>query len=271
MSIAPPANSARNGQEASAGFADIDSADDPDFYLRYLLKARNDEHVRQMKSSSLDLLKLAPGLDVLELGAGLGDEVAAISELVSPGRTVGVDGSARIIAEAHSLHPDLDLRVGDAEALEFPTGSFDRYRAERLYQHLADPERALTDALRVLRPGGRLTIGDPDWLSLRLGSPDEELEQLLRERVAASVAHAQVASKLAVWLLTGQTRQGRLVEVVPYRMPFSEAKTIERIVASAAGSFSPEERAAVLGEARRLEADGSLYGSLTLLWVVGEK
>jgi ubiquinone/menaquinone biosynthesis C-methylase UbiE len=265
MAIAPSTSS---GREASTGFADIDSAKDPDFYLGYLLEARNDKHVRDMKTQSLGLLDLTPGLDVLEVGAGLGDEVAATSALVSPGRAIGVDGSRRIVEEARALHPGLDLRVGDAESLEFASNSFDRYRAERLYQHLDDPEQALAEALRVLRPGGRLTIGDPDWLSLRLGSPDQELEDLLRERVSSSVAHAQVAHKLAVWLLTGA---GQLQEVIPYRMPFQEAKTIERIVDSAAASFSEAERAAVLDEARRLEADQSLYGALTLLWVVGTK
>ena len=130
---------------ASAGFADIDQSDDPDFYIGYLRQAQADEQVQRMKQESLALLALEPGLDLLEVGCGLGDEVAAAQALLAPGRAVGIDGSRRMIEQAKLLHPTLELAVGDAQKLELASASFDRYRAERVYQHLDDPRKALAD------------------------------------------------------------------------------------------------------------------------------
>jgi ubiquinone/menaquinone biosynthesis C-methylase UbiE len=221
-----------------------------------------------MKHESLELLQLRPGLDVLEVGIGLGDELESLADAVLPGRAVGVDQSEQVVAFARARHPKREIRQGNAQSLAFPDSSFDRYRAERLYQHLPEPERALQEALRVLRPGGLLTIGDPDWRTLRLGSDDLDLEGLLRERVCRGVTSARVADLLGPAL---PRLGGELVATVPHQMRFRAAKTIERIVDSVEDGLSGSERREILAEARRLEAAGSLEGSLTLIWIVGAK
>jgi SAM-dependent methyltransferase len=68
-------------------------------------------------------------------------------------------------ALARRLHPELEFRDGDAEALPFPDASFDAVVANFLMLHLGRPERAAAEFARVLVPGGRvaLTVWDlPD-------------------------------------------------------------------------------------------------------------
>ena len=57
---------------------------------------------------------------------------------------------------------DIDLRVASAYQLPFPDQSFDVVRAERVFQHLAEPDAALTEMLRVTRIGGQVMLVDPD-------------------------------------------------------------------------------------------------------------
>lgn len=56
--------------------------------------------------------------------------------------------------------------VGDVTALDFPDGHFDGVRCERVLQHLQDPDAAINEFTRVVRPGGRVCVIDTDWSSL---------------------------------------------------------------------------------------------------------
>lgn len=99
---------------------------------------------------------------LLDVGCGTGDEVRALAHAVGPrGRSVGVDASAVMVAEAQHRHAASGLPVafvvGDAQHLAFADASFDRCRAERVLMHLDDPERALAEMRRVVRSGGRLS------------------------------------------------------------------------------------------------------------------
>ena len=67
--------------------------------------------------------------------------------------TVGVDFAPAMISEALSLFPNLDFRVGDAEALHFPDESFDAAVCAFGLLHLPNAERGLAEAYRVIKRG----------------------------------------------------------------------------------------------------------------------
>jgi SAM-dependent methyltransferase len=81
--------------------------------------------------------------------------------------------------------PSVELVCASATALPFADEFFDAYRAERVYQHLDDPELALAEARRVLRSGGRLVLAEPDWEGLLLDEPEPTL---LRRALTAVLA-----------------------------------------------------------------------------------
>jgi SAM-dependent methyltransferase len=69
---------------------------------------------------------------------------------------VGVDFSSAMVAEAASRHPGIEFREGNAESLPFPDESFDAVVIAFGLLHFPHPNRALAEAHRVLRSGGKL-------------------------------------------------------------------------------------------------------------------
>ncbi len=70
----------------------------------------------------------------------------------------GVDFSESMLALAHRIHPEIEFRHGDAEALELGDASFEAAVMNFGVLHLAQPEAALREAFRVIRSGGRFAF-----------------------------------------------------------------------------------------------------------------
>jgi SAM-dependent methyltransferase len=111
---------------------------------------------RLFAPSLLDAAGLGAGAELLDVACGTGfvTEVAAARGAAA----VGVDFSPNMIAEATRRRPTLSFVVADAEALPFGEGSFDAVVINFGVHHFPFPLRALADAHRVLKPGGRLAF-----------------------------------------------------------------------------------------------------------------
>jgi SAM-dependent methyltransferase len=95
-----------------------------------------------------------PGSKVLEVGVGSGDLLAAVG---GPG-SIGIDVSPRMVELAKERHPELDLRVIDAEYDALPEGSFDVILLSDAIGMLDDIQAALERLHAHLSPEGRLII-----------------------------------------------------------------------------------------------------------------
>jgi ubiquinone/menaquinone biosynthesis C-methylase UbiE len=97
--------------------------------------------------------------DVLELAVGTGRNLPYYPESVT---LTGVELSGQMLARARArareLGREADLRLGDAQALELPDGSFDTVVCTLGLCTIPDPGRAVAEAHRVLRAGGRLLL-----------------------------------------------------------------------------------------------------------------
>ena len=95
-------------------------------------------------------------LRILDVGTGTGFLSLSLAEIGH--EVVGIDlaegmiSSARKIADDRGL--DLDLEVGDAESLDFDDDSFDVVVSRWVLWTLPDPEKAISEWMRVLKPGG---------------------------------------------------------------------------------------------------------------------
>jgi ubiquinone/menaquinone biosynthesis C-methylase UbiE len=102
-----------------------------------------------------------PSWTVGDLGCGTGQLSAALAPYVA--RVVGVDGSAAMLQAAKkrlSGSDNVDLRRGDLEALPIDDGRLDVATLMLVLHHLPEPIRALAEASRVLKPGGRVVVVD---------------------------------------------------------------------------------------------------------------
>ena len=124
---------------------------------------------------------------VLEVGCGTGavtDALVARSDVTT---AVGVDPSPHFIELARARATNATFDLGDASALAYEDGSFDVVVFHTVLCHLPDPDLAIEEAVRVVRPGGQVAIFDGDYCSTTLSlSPDDPLAPCAREYMAAN-------------------------------------------------------------------------------------
>jgi ArsR family transcriptional regulator len=96
-----------------------------------------------------------------DLGCGTGATTARLAPHVA--RVIGVDASSEMLAAAADRvadAPNVDLRHGTLEALPIDNGVLDAAVMMLVLHHLPTPAAALTEAARVMKPGGRLLVVD---------------------------------------------------------------------------------------------------------------
>jgi MPBQ/MSBQ methyltransferase len=116
-----------------------------------------------MRAAALELARLEPGVQTLDVGAGTGFSTEGIVERVEPNRVTMLDQSPDQLGRARRKPAIAACRklLGDAERLPFETNTFDRYVSCGSIEYWPDPQRAIADAYRVLRPGGVALIAGP--------------------------------------------------------------------------------------------------------------
>jgi len=105
------------------------------------------------------------GDHVLDIGSGTGALADAVATAAPSGRIVGIDRSEPYVAVARARHRQAQVRfeVGDAQHLQFDDACFDRTVSQLILNFIPDPERALTEMIRVTRPGGVIATAVWDY------------------------------------------------------------------------------------------------------------
>jgi ubiquinone/menaquinone biosynthesis C-methylase UbiE/biotin operon repressor len=149
---------------------------------------------KSWKSLAEALLRLMPPMVIADLGAGDGTFSLLLAQRAA--KVIAVDASEKMIefgreqALRHSIE-NVDFRVGDMEELPIEASQVDLAFFSQSLHHALHPERAILEASRILRPGGRVAILDlarhrfeearelyaDEWL----GFSEAELEAMLEK------------------------------------------------------------------------------------------
>lgn len=166
---------------------------------------------RSWKALSEMLLRLLPPMVIADLGAGEGTLALMLAQRAS--RVIAVDSSVKMVeytaglAERAGLE-NLDCRVGDLEELPIGSGEADIALLHQSLHHAIHPDRAVAEAWRILKPGGRIVIMDllkhnfeqarEVYADVWLGFTQAELTGMLRRAGFAStdisVVHREEAA-----------------------------------------------------------------------------
>lgn len=212
---------------------------------------RASDATREYKRAATERLALAPGETVLDVGCGLGDDACALAALVGPGGlAVGVD-----LDRPEPLAPCAARFVtADALALPLADESVDAARVDRVLHLMDEPATAVRELARVLRPGGRIVVAEPDVASLRFPTLSDDVTRAL---VAHRARHARtdVGGRLATMCEDAGLRPGPVQRVV---------SALDRFVVCEVAFALPATLSALVSE-RRVELDAARA------WVAGRE
>jgi ubiquinone/menaquinone biosynthesis C-methylase UbiE len=104
----------------------------------------------------IDFAGIADGERVLDVGCGTGSLTFALARAADPGEITGIDYSPVFVEAAarRNTNPRITIRQGDACALPFEDGTFDRALALLVLHFVPDAGKAVSEMRRVVRPGG---------------------------------------------------------------------------------------------------------------------
>ena len=259
----------------------VDQATEPHAFVRYLDTVSALETIQRIKQRTYDLLQVREDDYLLDVGCGAGDDVQALAQRVGgTGRVVGVDCSETMVAEARKrvrgMNLPVELRVGDAQQLEFTANTFDGCRAERVFVHLSHPERALAEMDRVARPGARIVVYDADWETLVVDVPDRTITRRLLNLHCDSSGSRWIGRQLrGLFLAAGLVEVGVLAETLIFT-DYTQANAVFKLEETAAqaqavGVVSSAEASRWLNDLEQAHQAGRFFAAVTGFCVSGRK
>lgn len=123
-------------------------------------------------------------MTVLDCGCGPGSITLDLASVIAPGKIVGIDTDAKAIARAErriveQKVSNASFRQADVNELPYPNASFDAIYVNALLIHLSNPQTALTEIARVLKPDGILGVSEPETLTSVIFPPNEYVQQMI--------------------------------------------------------------------------------------------
>jgi ubiquinone/menaquinone biosynthesis C-methylase UbiE len=211
-------------------------------------------------------IELPDDAELLEVGCGTGAITRFLATLPGAGRVTGVDPSPLFIERACELAGDapIEFITGDGRELDCDDGSYDAVVFHALC-HIPGCERALAEAHRVLRPGGRLALFDGDYATTTLATRDPL--QSCAEAVLDMLVHDAWLMRRIAPLLRASGFEDCRVRGHAYTSAAGSHYFMARVDRGAdalesTGTLHASAAAALKQEARTRVAEGTFFGHI---------
>jgi SAM-dependent methyltransferase len=128
----------------------------------------------------LDLIGVVEGWHCLDVGCGPGGITPLMSARVGAGgRVVGLDRDEHFLAHARAnASANVEFHRGDAYQSDLPAAGFDLVHMRFVASTAGDPERLITEAMRLAKPGGTVALQEPDGTTLNCYPPHPAWDRL---------------------------------------------------------------------------------------------
>ena len=247
-------------------------------YLRIAAKV-----AEQVKLRSYEVMDIGPGQRILDVGCGPGTDTIPLAQLVGDsGRVMGVDWDQEMVDEADrkaaeaGVDPIVTHKRGDATALPFESGQFDACRSERLFQHLHNPEAALSEMIRVTKRGGWVAVVDTDWGTGSIDTPEVDIERRLARVKAERCLNNGFSGRQLYRLCKAGGLDSLVVElfaipILSYRLAreLGQYDLVEEEALSA-GMITAQELDLWHTSLEQAEAEGSFFGMANMVLAGGQ-
>ena len=186
-----------------ATFGELDAATQA--RLADVLEVRGaDPQQAAMRRAFLSDVAFPADARVIEVGCGTGVLTRMLARWPGVKVVVGVDSAAPLLERARALAADLpgvSFQHADARSLPFDDASCDVVAFDSVVSHVPGPERALSEAFRVLRPSGSVAVFDGDYATTTVALGDDDpLQSCVNAMLAGSLHDRWVMRRLPALL-----------------------------------------------------------------------
>jgi ubiquinone/menaquinone biosynthesis C-methylase UbiE len=238
-----------------------------------------DPQQQAMRREFLGDIQLPARAQVLEVGCGTGVLTRALAQLPEIDTVIGVDLAPSLLDKARELARDLPkarFEHADARSLPFQDEAFDVAIFDSTLSHVPQPERALEEAARVLRPHGWVAAFDGDYATATVALGDHDpLQRCVDAMIAGSVNDRRVMRRLPtlmrdVGFETTRFRSHGFVETGEGGYMLT---VIDRgaDILHGSGQIGDDVAASLKSEARRRVRAGQFFGHIAYVSLIARK